>query len=56
MDCLLPVVWRRFKFFIVTPRMFTFSLEYVENARLIAAMIPKKEKWPADIWGSNPEP
>ena len=34
--CLLPVIWRRF--FIVTPRMFTFSFEYVENEeRLIAA-------------------
>ena len=31
--CLLLVIWRRFRFFIVTPRMFTFSLEYVENER-----------------------
>ena len=33
------VIWRAFfRFFIVTPRKFTFSLEYVENdERLIAA-------------------
>ena len=30
MDCLLPVIWRRFlDFFIVIPRMFTFSLACV---------------------------
>ena len=40
MDSPLPVICRRFIdfFFIVTPRKFTFSLEYVENKkRLIAA-------------------
>ena len=34
MDSLLPVSWGRFRFYIVTPRMLTFSLAYVENVRI----------------------
>ena len=35
MDCLCPLIGVGFRFFIVTPQRFTFSLEYVENERLL---------------------
>ena len=41
MNCLLPVIWRKFKFLIKTPRMSTFSLECVENERGLLLLQPQ---------------
>ena len=40
-DYLLPVIWRRFKLFIVTPRIYTFYFQYVENERGLLLLQPQ---------------
>ena len=48
MNCLLPVI----RFFVVKPRMFTFSLEYVENVRGLLLLQPQKHiKIVNPAWG-----
>ena len=50
---ILPVIWRRFlDCFIVTPRVFTFSLEYVENVRGLLLLQPQMHRNIVNpVWG-----